>query len=144
MESRGIYGTAQNSTPNCLTFVKRLLLIAYHQKPEALVHFLPICNSSCSYKRHAIRSMVQYRCASGSPMNCSIIIDLSLWLTLPAQRHMINPRRCETNHLGSGTTMPTPEHHLPPDTIPIFTCNGVPTPQTQLRSCQSLSKPQVP
>jgi len=42
-------------TPNCLTFVKTTA-IAYHQKPEALVHFLPICNSSCFYKRQEIRS----------------------------------------------------------------------------------------
>ena len=43
------------STPNCLTFVKTTA-IAYHQNPEALVDFLPICNSSRFYKRQAIRS----------------------------------------------------------------------------------------
>ena len=50
------YGTDNRTgTPNCLTFVKTTA-IAYHQNPEALVDFLPICNSSRFYKIQAIRS----------------------------------------------------------------------------------------
>ena len=45
------------STRNFLTFVNTTA-IACHQNPEALVVFLPVCNSSRVYKRQKITSTV--------------------------------------------------------------------------------------
>ena len=46
------------NTRNFLTLVNTTA-IAYHQNPEVLVEFLPICNSSCAHKRQEITSTVE-------------------------------------------------------------------------------------
>ena len=50
-----------NSTRNFLTFVNTTA-IACHQNPEALVVFLPVCNSSRVYKRQKITSTLSHDC----------------------------------------------------------------------------------
>ena len=51
------------NTCNFLTFV-HTTAIAYHQNHEALIDFLPICNSSCVHKRQKITSMIHWICSA--------------------------------------------------------------------------------
>jgi len=50
---------SKHGTRNFLTFVNTTA-IACHQNPEALVVFLPVCNSSRVYKRQKITSILYY------------------------------------------------------------------------------------
>jgi len=63
---RAVCASWPGGTRNFLTFVNTTA-IACHQNPEALVDFLPVCNSSRVYKRQKITSTVSaVECAAGN------------------------------------------------------------------------------